>query len=593
MTDSVLRRYLEILRREWWVILQAVVVVALAAGFLADRQHPSTYYAGAQLYVEPVVGADGTIPVITQPTFLSDTTVPISGVLAQSLARQAASPAVLEGAAKKLGANNAAALGDRVATTVNLASRTIGITASAGTPDGSIALANAVAQSLVDVRWATRERALVAQITATATSLGNIQNQISRIGAQEANQPTGTAATSAFETAKAVWLTQYQTTFATEQQLQGALASRDNGVLFLLPAQIAQQSKPVDTTSRALEGAAIGLVLGIGLAALRETLDTKVRHRERAEALTDLRTLGELPKDRVVAKQPLAVIDAPWSRYAETVRALRASVVWTGPDRASATIAVTSPESGDGKTTLAVNLAAAFALAGLKTVLVSADFRHPTTHATLVGARRAFGMPTRGFAELLLDDGFELTDPLTLDAALVTTRVENLWWLPSSASTPLPVLSTNAAVLLGSPRARQLLDMLSGEAEMVVIDTPPALLSDAASLNRIADGVVLVVDVTRTHRTALVRTVRSWKGVPVRPLGLVLNRTRSTRDDVFAGAAGGSRRSRRAASRATTMRSIASTQPKPSENGNRNGNGHGHGNGARPVDVTPGRYGTT
>jgi capsular exopolysaccharide synthesis family protein len=576
------------------VILQGVVVVALAAGLLADRQHASTYNAVAQLYVEPTVGADGAIPVVAQPTFLSDATVPISGVLAASLGRQAASPDVLDGAAKKLGANGAAALGDRVATTVNLTNRTIGITATAGAPDGAIALANAVAQSLVDVRWATRQRALVSQITATATSLGNIQNQISKIDTQEAGQPTGTADTSAFETAKAVWLTQYQTTFATEQQLEGALASRDNGVLFLLPAQIAQQAKAVDPRSRALEGAAIGLVLGIGLAALRETLDTKVRHRERAEALTDLRTLAELPKDRIVAKHPLAVIDAPWSRYAETVRALRASVVWTGPDRASATIAVTSPESGDGKTTLAVNLAAAFALAGLKTVLVSADFRHPTTHATLVGARRAFGMPTRGFAELLLDD-VDLADPSTLDASLVTTRVEHLWWLPSSASTPLPVLSTNAAVLIGSPRARQLLAMLSSEAEIVVIDTPPALLSDAASLNRIADGVVLVVDVTCTHRAALVRTVRSWKGVPVRPLGLVLNRTRSARDDVFAGAAGGSRRSRRAASRATTMRSLASSEPKLNGNGNGKGNGNGHhgGNGVKPVEVTPGRHGMT
>ena len=88
VNDSVIRRYLAIARREWWVVLQAVIVVGVVAGLLAHHnQAASTYQANAQLYVEPAVGPDGSLPLVTGQDFFGNTVTPLSGPLSSALAR--------------------------------------------------------------------------------------------------------------------------------------------------------------------------------------------------------------------------------------------------------------------------------------------------------------------------------------------------------------------------------------------------------------------------------------------------------------------------------------------------------------------------
>jgi capsular exopolysaccharide synthesis family protein len=212
-----------------------------------------------------------------------------------------------------------------------------------------------------------------------------------------------------------------------------------------------------------------------------------------------------------------------------------------------ASVAVTSPQSGDGKTTLATNLAAAWALAGLRTVLVSADVRAPTIHRELFGSdEQAMRKPTHGLAELLLDVEADVTAPAVVDGALLYTKVENLRWLPATLTTPLPTTSaTRVAELLSSARARQLLTTLAGIADVFVVDTPPAPLSEAASLCGLVDGVVLVVRPNRTLRSSLRRTVQAWEGTPITAFGVVLNGVHLANEAYLVSGSVSSRRSRK------------------------------------------------
>jgi Mrp family chromosome partitioning ATPase len=177
---------------------------------------------------------------------------------------------------------------------------------------------------------------------------------------------------------------------------------------------------------------------------------------------------------------------------------------------------------------------------------LSADFRGPTFHRELFPRRQSFGdRPARGFAELLLDDA-ELPDAPTLQSFLIETRVENLLWLPATVTNASTgTLAARAGERLTSGRARRLLATLSGLCDLIVIDTPPALLAESASLNALVDGVLLVVRPGNTRRTALERTMRSWKSSPITPLGVVLNGTRPEREDTLSSTSPSPWRSRR------------------------------------------------
>ena len=545
MNESVIRQYLAIARREWWVVLQAMMVVAVVAGLIAHHSQSSSYQANAQLYVEPAVGPDGTLPFVIDPS-VSPGATPLAGPLAVALARQASSPEVVSGAAKALGTpNNSLTTG--VSTAVNAAARTVTITAKAVSPDQATRIANALAQSYVDVRWTQRAAALRAQITATSAQLGAIQGQISKISNQENDAKARNADTSSFETTKTVLLTQYQTGLSNQQELQTSLQGRDGGVPFLLPAQSAARIASATPRTRALEGAAIGLIIGIGLAALREALDAKVRDREWVEETTGLHTMGELPKDRNLRKRRLRIVDAPGSLYAESMRALRGALMWAVDGETPVSISVTSPQSGDGKTTVATNLAAAFALSGLRTVFVSADFRAPTFHREFFLRRQSrVNTPAQGLAEILSNEEAGVSDTAALEGALVETRIENLRWLPATVATSSSsTVATQAAERLTSARARRLLGALAGLCDVIVIDTPPALLAESASLNALVDGVVLVVRPGNTRRAALQRTMRSWIGSPITPLGVVLNGTRPAPEDTLSSTSASAWRSRR------------------------------------------------
>jgi capsular exopolysaccharide synthesis family protein len=201
----------------------------------------------------------------------------------------------------------------------------------------------------------------------------------------------------------------------------------------------------------------------------------------------------------------LIMLTSPMSAAAEAYRRVRTNLQFARPDTPVRTIAVTSAEQGEGKTTTAANLALAFASAGKDTLLVDADLRHPRQH-TIFGGDREPGLSHRLF------DG-------SIETSTFATGIDHLSVLPAGDTVP------NPAELLGSARMESLLDDLKRTFDIVLLDTPPVLLfSDGLVLASHCDGTLLVAAADQSDGRAVDHAAEQVGDVDGTLLGCVLNR---------------------------------------------------------------------
>jgi succinoglycan biosynthesis transport protein ExoP len=176
---------------------------------------------------------------------------------------------------------------------------------------------------------------------------------------------------------------------------------------------------------------------------------------------------------------------APKSRESEAVRGLRTAIYFKNSDARRTVLQVTSSNSGDGKTTLASNLAVSLAQSGKRVLLIDADLRPPRI-------AKMFGIESEEGLSTVIATDVEVAD------ATQRTPVANLWLLPSG---PIP---PNPAELLAQPKFEQLVGMLREHYVYVILDTPPLLaVSDPLIVSRHVDGVILVVRLTNSRQAAL------------------------------------------------------------------------------------------
>jgi capsular exopolysaccharide synthesis family protein len=253
-------------------------------------------------------------------------------------------------------------------------------------------------------------------------------------------------------------------------------------------------------------GLLAGLLLGTAAALTREALDNRVRDRGVVAELTPLPVIGEIPP---VPSARVLVTD-PTSGSAEAFRSLRTNLQFLRLPTDSASdlhvLAVSSSVSGEGKSTVALNLAASLAETGQSVLLLDADLRRPTV-ATITGLEGAVG----------------LTTVLLGQAALADVVQE--WGSSGLHVLPAGGLPPNPAELLGSPRMQSLLREMRGRYRFVVIDSPPLLpVADAAVLSQYVDGVLVIADVTRARRRQLEAALRTLTQIDAPTLGVVLTR---------------------------------------------------------------------
>lgn len=254
-------------------------------------------------------------------------------------------------------------------------------------------------------------------------------------------------------------------------------------------------------------GLLVGLALGVGLAVLRETLDTTVGDREQAARIAGAPVLAGFRDDDKVKDRPLIVSDAAFSPRAEAFRQLRTNIRYLSVDSSVKSFVVTSSIESEGKTTVAANLAIALAQSGEHVILVDADLRRPMI-GELLGLNPAVGLTN------------VLVGTTHLDQALQTWRQNVSMRVLTSGPTP-----PNPSELLGSQRMHEVLEALLQRATVVVFDTPPLLpVTDAAILGALTDGALVVTRVGHTKREALSSSAESLRRVGVHIMGVVLNR---------------------------------------------------------------------
>ena len=290
--------------------------------------------------------------------------------------------------------------------------------------------------------------------------------------------------------------------------------------------QLIQRASSADQTSPALVkdslvGFAIGLIVSLLLVALREAIDTTVRTEGQVEEVLSAPVLASVKT--MPRRTRLVTYGRHEATFADTYALLAAQLVSGEPGRHGSVLAVTSAMPEEGKTTTAANLAVSVARRGLHVILADFDFRKPGVSEVFElpkeakGALQVIGGRVQSLDDVLwsvsLDgprpkvsvNGGEPTD--ATGSTATSLHAGSLHVLPSGG-----LINTREVPQQG--RLRNLISDLRAHADLVILDTPPALLTmEVAELSNIVDSIVVVVRqgrVSYRNLRALGRQARSW-----------------------------------------------------------------------------------
>lgn len=288
--------------------------------------------------------------------------------------------------------------------------------------------------------------------------------------------------------------------------------------------------------------AVVGLIAGVGIALLRAQFDSRVQASEDVSTLLGLPVLGELPRGRALLRNPAAglpVVEDPDSPVSTAVRELRTALQGRLADHRSPVVLVASADPDDGRTFLVANLAASWSLAGRPTIAVSGDLRTPHL-AEFLPSELAEGLqrylpegslaaPAGGESAPSRVRRGEDDGGVAREAWARRTSVDRLWLVTHETllelvPNPVPGALRDAADLLATSEMRDLVGELRGYADLVLIDSPPALtVADASIWGAYADGVLLVARRGHTSDERLLRTAQRLRMNGATLLGIVLN----------------------------------------------------------------------
>jgi non-specific protein-tyrosine kinase len=505
-----LRAQLAVIRRHGLLIVFSMLIAAAVAAALSLAL-PKTYQAEATLLI-------GNAPGAANPTLDQ---VLLSQRIAVTYADLATQRATLQRVIDELKLNvTADKLGSRVTADAPQDSSVVLITVRDSDAAQSAAIANAIAEDVISStpritgRDPSLDTFIQQSLTKTQTQIEDTQTQIAALSGLTTRTPDQDAELSQLQSRMASLQSAFATLLAVASSASSNLATISDPAV---PPTDPAAPSPALNVALAIVA---GLLVGLGLAFVREQFDDSVRDQEEVERLSGLRTLSSIGTMLVDDAQPklywLEALLRPRTPVAEAFRTLRTNLEFAAVDEQLTSLLVTSAAAGDGKTTVAANLALVFAQSGRKTILVDADFRRPTVHELF---------------RVLSTPGITSTRPWTDDALahlLAHTEEPNLRLLPAG---PIP---PNPLELLGSHWMDEVFAALRATGDLIIFDSPPlGLVSDAAIIATKVDATILVVSPHRTSRTAFRRSVDALRQANATVVGLVLNRTGKVREDSY------------------------------------------------------------
>jgi polysaccharide biosynthesis transport protein len=330
-------------------------------------------------------------------------------------------------------------------------------------------------------------------------------------------------------------------------------AQKVSAVSIVNPAVLPTSPVTGDNSLKIVMGAFLGLILGVALAFIFETLDTSIGTIEDVENVIKLPVLGVVPpiesefnsqrgfieriqarfnpKEKTEAEERFVHLFSHYQPQSPTTEAYRNIHTNLKLSPARKTILVTSSGPREGKSSVACNLALVMAQIGLKTVLVSADLRRPIL-AKVFGIKREPGLNELIMGTVSLDSALNnITDILLGEIGLEDIRktpgIENIWILPTGHLPPNPVEILESKVLV------EIIEKLKSRFDVVILDAPPVLpVTDSSLLAPKVDCVVLVYEIGRTSREGLMRAKVQLESAGAKIAGVVLNHTQAQTEDI-------------------------------------------------------------
>lgn len=299
-----------------------------------------------------------------------------------------------------------------------------------------------------------------------------------------------------------------------EEKYQEALINEQSTTGSVLVLNFARTPKEPAKPNRKLI-VLIGLVLGIGLAIgyalVLNYFDRRIKTPEDIEE-KNINLIGWVPKVKTISGEAnkkgkeFIISDSADSVASEAFKAIRTRIRYSMIDGEAKSILITSSAPGEGKSTIAVNLAGSFALANKRTVILDCDLRKPRVHSIFNEKR----FP--GFTDYFIGRA-------TFEEIERKTIVENLSMITAGTIPP------NPSEILDSRGMKSFLKKLSNEFDIIIVDSPPILtVTDAEILSKLVDETILVVSANSTDSDLMTKSVALLKsGQESSFIGALLN----------------------------------------------------------------------
>jgi capsular exopolysaccharide synthesis family protein len=410
---------------------------------------------------------------------------------------------VAEAAIKRLGLKESpASLMGRVNVSAVGQTNVIAVGAEAPTPAEAAAIANAVADEYVTASRARKRASIKEAADEVEQRLDQAREEILELGRRVRDSGKSDELTAELQIATGTYSTLAE---KLEQLRINERLESGSGTVVQDAAPPGSPVRPQPLRNAGL-GLLVGLVFGVGMAFLYEYLDNTIKSTDEAEKTYGAPVLAIVPMDKIEKgqKRRLTIVEAPGSASAEAYRVLRNSIDFVNFEHNMKTVLVTSATPGEGKSTVSANLAASLAQAGKKVVLISCDFRRPTTD-------QFFGVNNLiGLSDVLLGTH-------SLKAALQQPTNDQLLVLTAGKMPP------NPSELLASSKMEEVISSLEEWADWVIIDTPPILaVADPVSVARWVDGVLMVSKAMESTKEAALKAVELLSKVGARVIGVAV-----------------------------------------------------------------------
>jgi receptor protein-tyrosine kinase len=485
----MLRDYLQVLRRRKWIFLQAVVLVPAVVVFFSLRQ-TAEYRASAEVLLnheDLAASLTGTaVQAYQDPIRLVQTQADLARVPAVARQVLRASPVPGMSPASFLAASSVSARQD---------SDLLEFSVTDERPRVAERLATQYARQYTIYRY----RLDTAAIT---SALNEVRARIRELGPGGRGSPL------------------YVSLVDKEQQLRTIAALKTSNASVVRPADGAAKVRPRPVRSGVL-GLGVGLVLGLVLAFLANTFDTRLRSADEVTEELGLTLLARLPEPSRSLRRKAGLVMAakPTAPEAEPFRILRSNIEFVNLDRGARTIMVTSAVEKEGKSTTAANLALAFARAGTRVTLVDLDLRRPYLHR-FFDVESNPGVTDVALGRVALANALvEVTLTSSEPASANGDRPDRgmLRLLTSGSRPPDP------GEFVASRTLSTILEEVATGSDLVLVDAPPLLhIGDAVALSAKVDALLLVVRLKVARRPMLRELRRVLENCAAAPLGFVL-----------------------------------------------------------------------